>query len=59
MRTSLARWIPGALQTALQAIERDCDGEPEAEWPPFTTAGLRVAAGLSDFTRLTVGPGLL
>jgi hypothetical protein len=48
-----------ALQTALQNLERDREGEPDVEWPPFTAAGLRAAAGLSDFTRLTVGPGLL
>ena len=49
----------GALQAAVEALERDREGEPDAEWPPFTRAGLRASAGLSDFTRLTVGPGLL
>lgn len=50
---------PAALRAALEALESNREGEPDAEWPSFSAAGLRAAAGVSDFTRLTVGPGLL
>lgn len=50
---------PPALRTLLEVMARDRDGEPDVEWPPYSADGARAVAGLSDFTRLVVGPGLL
>lgn len=45
-----------ALEGALEALERDREGEPDISWPSFGRALINAPP---DFTRLTVGPGFL